>query len=184
MLRWFHRLAPATHGKPLVIFFTDSLMFDLIFSEFRLKIRSTVELSVTENTSDLSRVALEALLPVYDVQSSNVYVEGHILYTDQLIIYSLLQLQTGLVTFSDCKIKGFHLAMATTYVLPLNGWSEVGFGLIQRLLKANKQMAISLKWLDLSNSRGLRIREVYTTKGIPNINHCTTNRHAHCGTKA
>ena len=67
-------------------------MFDSIFSEFRLKIRSTVELSVTENTSDLSRVALEALLPVYDVQSSNVYLEGHILYTDQLIIYSLLQL--------------------------------------------------------------------------------------------
>ena len=67
-------------------------MFDSIFSEFRLKIRSTVELSVTENTSDLSRVALEALLPVYDVQSSNVYLEGHILYTDQLIIYSLLQM--------------------------------------------------------------------------------------------
>ena len=67
-------------------------MFDSIFSEFRLKIRSTVELSVTENTSDLSRVALEALLPVYDVQSSNVYLEGHILYTDQLIIYSLFQL--------------------------------------------------------------------------------------------
>ena len=78
-------------------------MFDSIFSEFLLKIRSTVELSVTENTSDLSRVALEALLPVYDVQSSNVYLEGHILYTDQLIIYSLLQLQTGLVTFFDCK---------------------------------------------------------------------------------
>ena len=67
-------------------------MFDSNFSEFRLKIRSTVELSVRENTSDLSRVALEALLPVYDVQSSNVYLERHILYTDKIIIYSLLQL--------------------------------------------------------------------------------------------
>ena len=147
MLRWFHRLAPATHGKPLVIFFTDSLMFDSIFSEDQVN-RGTVSYRKHKRSiaccsrSPLAsiRCAIKQCLPggTHSLHRSANYLQP-----------SPIAWQTGLVTFSDCKIKGFHLAMAATDVWLLTGWSEVGFRLIQRLLKANKQMSISLKWLDL-----------------------------------